>query len=153
MSGDKFFSFLAYRTVIRLAAIFPWLISRKCLKPSIIGKYGEYLAIKFVRSHKYKILHQNWTSYFDNRREIDLIAMDQDVLVFIEVRGRSVKSLQSGFESIGKRKKSVLKLASKDYLRQNSNLHYRFDVIEIDLNHSFNQTDLIFHHKNVSLFS
>lgn len=153
MSGGKFFSFLAYRTVTRLAALFPNFIKSRWLNPSTIGKYGEYLAVRFVKSQKFKIIHQNWTSSVDHRREIDVIAMDDEVLVFIEVRSRSAKSLQSGYESIGKKKKSVLEKASRDYLRVNPNPYYRFDVIEIDLNYTFNQTDLIFHHKNVSLFS
>lgn len=153
MSGDKFFSFLVFRTVTRLAALFPYLITSKWLNPSTIGKYGEYLAVRFAKSQKFKIIHQNWTSSFDHRREIDVIAMDDEVLVFIEVRSRSAKSLQSGYESIGKKKKSVLEKASRDYLRMNPNPYYRFDVIEIDLNYSIYQSDHIFHHKNVSLFS
>ena len=153
MSGGNCFSFLTYRIVTRLAALFPSFIKSKWLKSSTIGKYGEYLAVRFVKSQKFKIIHQNWTSSFDHRREIDVIAMDDEVLVFIEVRSRSAKSLQSGYESIGKKKKSVLQKASRDYLRVNPNPYYRFDVIEIDLNYTFNQTDLIFHHKNVSLFS
>ncbi len=119
----------------------------------MVGKYGEYLAVQLLKSSKYKIIHQNWTSSLDHRREIDLIAMDDEVLVFIEVRSRATKSLQSGYESINQRKKSVLEQASKDYLRKNAYPHYRFDVIEVDLNYSINQADLIFHHKNVSLFS
>jgi putative endonuclease len=153
MSGDKFFSFLAYRTVILLAPFLPSLISRKCLKPSLVGKYGEYLAAQLIKSKKYKIIHQNWTGSLDRRREIDLIGMDDEILVFIEVRSRSAKSTQSGYESISKRKKTALEKACRDYLRINPNTHYRFDVIEIDLNYSINQADLIFHHKNVSLFS
>jgi len=153
MSGDKLFSFLVYRTVNRLAELFPWLISSKWLNANVVGKYGEYLAEQFIKSNKYKIIHQNWTSSLDHRREIDVVAMDDEVLVFIEVRSRSVKSLQSGYESINRRKKSVLEKACKDYLRENAYPHYRFDVIEVDLNYSINQTDLIFHHKNVSLFS
>ncbi len=153
MSGDKFFSFLAYRAVIRLTALFPWLISIKWLNAGVVGKYGEYLAVQLIKSNKYKIIHQNWTSSLDHRREIDVIAMDDEVLVFIEVRSRSVKSLQSGYESINQRKKSVLERASKDFLMKNAYPHYRFDVIEVDLNYSINQADLIFHHKNVSLFS
>jgi len=74
-------------------------------------------------------------------------------LVFIEVRSRSVKSLQSGFESVNQRKKTVLEKACRDYLRTNAYPYYRFDVIEVDLNYSINQADQIFHHKNVSLFS
>jgi putative endonuclease len=153
MSGDKFFSFLAYRAVIRLTALFPWLISFKCLNAGVVGKYGEYLAVQLIKSNKYKIIHQNWTSSLDHRREIDVIALDDEILVFIEVRSRSVKSLQSGYESINNRKKSVLKKASRDYLRTNAYPYYRFDVIEVDLNYSINQADQIFHHKNVSLFS
>ena len=153
MSGGKFFSFLAYRTITRLDALFPYFIKSNWLNTCMIGKYGEYLAVRFVKSQKFKIIHENWTSSVDHRREIDVIAMDDEVLVFIEVRSRSAKSLQSGYESISKKKKSVLEKASRDYLRVNPKPYYRFDVIEIDLNYSINQTDLIFHHKNVSLFS
>ena len=115
------------------------------------GWYGEWLALRYLNQKKYSILHKNWRSPLDARREIDLLCMDDQCLVFIEVRARSAQSLNSGYHSISMKKKKTLLSACRDFLRVCSDEHsfYRFDVIEIDLDGVGSR---LFHHENVSLF-
>ncbi len=115
------------------------------------GWYGEWMALRYLKKKGYRVIAQNWRSPIDNRREIDLIAMDQEMLVFLEVRARSENSLCNGYQSITQRKRKVLLSACRDFLRHDSfcRSSYRFDVIEMDLGDS-NAT--IFHHEHVSLF-
>ena len=115
------------------------------------GWYGEWLARKHLRQKKFIILHKNWKSSLDARREIDLIARDKESLVFVEVRARSSNSLNSGYHSLNRKKRQAITSACRDFLRLNYPKfpHFRFDVIEVDLG---KETYEIFHHENVSLF-
>ena len=50
-----------------------------------LGAFGEDLAEKFLQKNGYKILQRNFRSRFG---EIDIVAQDKDVLVFVEVKAR-----------------------------------------------------------------
>ena len=114
------------------------------------GRFGERIARRYCRRKlKYKIIARNWRykSY-----EVDLICLDNEVLVFIEVRARSESSLVSGYYSVDKRKKAGLELACKAFLRRMSYSaeYFRFDIIEVQLLRSgFGQPR---HYKNIKLF-
>ena len=47
------------------------------------GRLGEDLARKYLQKKGYKILEQNYRTRY---AEIDLVAREKDVLVFVEVR-------------------------------------------------------------------
>lgn len=137
----------------RKAWEFYWIFGGKYYKKTkkIKGWYGEWRACTCLRNKKYKILHRNWRSSTDNRREIDLICKDHEVLVFVEVRARSSNSLTNGFFSISAKKKKTLSRGGRDFLSMNFGMHdhYRFDVVEIDLDGKKNP---LYHHQNVSVF-
>ena len=115
------------------------------------GWYGEWLARKYLKKKNFSILYKNWQSNLDGRREIDLVAKDKKCLVFVEVRARSSRSLNSGLHSINQRKRKAIYAACKDFLRLESTQYsnYRFDVIEVDLDE---EETKVLHHENVSLF-
>ena len=50
-----------------------------------IGKLGEQLAAKYLRAKGYKLYAKNWKCRVG---EIDLISIDNDKLVFVEVKTR-----------------------------------------------------------------
>ncbi len=54
---------------------------------SELGKIGEDFAAEYVKKMGFKILHRNWRI---KHRELDIVAMDGDVLVIIEVKTRTV---------------------------------------------------------------
>lgn len=116
------------------------------------GWYGEWLACCYLRKKNFSILRKNWQSSFDARREIDLIAMDNECLVFVEVRARSKNALNSGYRSINHRKRKSILVACRDFLRIDYEKFpfYRFDVIEVDLEQ---KNGSVLHHQNVSLFT
>jgi len=115
------------------------------------GWYGEWLARRYLKLKNLSVLKKNWRSPQDARREIDLVCLDGECLVFVEVRARSESSLNSGYYSINYQKKNTLLQGCTDFLNQNKDRYntYRFDVVEIDLAESHNK---LFHHENVSLF-
>ena len=51
-----------------------------------LGNKGEDLAAEMLAEKGYVIISANWR---DKHKEIDIIAMDDDTLVFVEVKTRS----------------------------------------------------------------
>ena len=118
------------------------------------GKFGEKLAKRFLRKKGYSFLEENWRCQKNRRLEIDLIFKDGEILVFVEVRARSSKSLVSGYDSINRKKLNILKRAFNSYLRANSRQfpNYRFDIVEIDLPSEKYLKPSIYHHENIAIF-
>jgi len=51
-----------------------------------LGKKGEDLAADYLRKKGYRILKRNWRS---GRNEVDIIADNNEYIVFVEVKTRS----------------------------------------------------------------
>ena len=62
---------------------------------------------KVLQRKDFKAIASNWRSRRDSRNEIDLICMDNECLVFVEVRTRSSNSYCSGYESINGKKEKI----------------------------------------------
>lgn len=94
------------------------------------GKYGEDMAARFCRQHHLKIIARN---YRCRAGEIDIIAQQDDVLHFIEVKNRT-KDLIPGRFAVNTNKQRHVRQAAQTYLTQH-HLHdcclISFDVIEI----------------------
>lgn len=120
------------------AEISPMLRYLQALWPvradSDAGARGERLAAEWLqRERRFKIIARNWRSPRDRREEIDLVARDRDVLVFVEVKARTAGALVPGFHAIDARKKRVLRRAIAAYLAQLAEKPhtFRFDVAEV----------------------
>lgn len=112
------------------------------------GKIGEDLAEQYLIRKDYHILAKNYHSRFG---EIDIIALDEDSIVFIEVKTRTQSMFGSPLEAITRSKLSKLIKTSQFYLSL-KNLHgkpYRFDAIEIIFGSSDKPT--INHLQNITL--
>lgn len=116
------------------------------------GQFGEHAAENFLRGKNYRILARNWRS---GKSEIDLIAIDEDILVFVEVKTRSNIGYIPGYASATKpSKKTALRRACLDFLDKHEGEYntYRYDVIEILTPPQSNSVREIFHYENVPLF-
>ena len=58
------------------------------MQKNIFGKRSEIIAMNFLKKKGYKILE---TNYKNTIGEIDIIAKDNDYIVFVEVKGRISK--------------------------------------------------------------
>lgn len=115
------------------------------------GAYGEDLAAHYCRWRlRYRILARNWRY---QRDELDLIARDGAVLVFIEVRARAADALVPGYYTVDRKKKAKLLRACKGYIKQlpKAPKHFRFDIIDVALA-SDDSEDEVRHYANVALF-
>ena len=101
----------------------------------ILGKSGEELALNFLKSRGYKIITHNFHSQFG---EIDIIAIDENILVFIEVKTRS-SNLTSALNSVSVSKQKKLSKTASLFLSKNPQYEdsfTRFDVIIILKKHT-----------------
>lgn len=120
---------------------------------SELGARGESAAADYlVKRSNYAIVARNWRNPRDERDEIDLVARDGDVLVFIEVKARSAEAKVPGFNAVDERKKRVLRRAVHAYLSGLAQppRNFRFDVVEVALSNRLPTQCL--HFENVPLF-
>ena len=93
------------------------------------GKTGESLALSYLKEQKYHILATNWRY---RRSEVDIIAKDEQVLVFLEVKTRSDDYFGKPEMAVTKRKKLLLVDAATAYMEKiNHQWEIRFDIIAI----------------------
>jgi putative endonuclease len=117
------------------------------------GARGEAAAADFlVKRHSFAIVTRNWRSPRDQRDEIDLVARDGDVLVFVEVKARAADARVPGYYAVDERKKRALRRAVHAYLSALAQppKTFRFDVVEVALSERLPAQCL--HFENVPLF-
>lgn len=99
------------------------------------GKIGEKHAIKHLINNSYIVVEKNYRTRVG---EIDIIARDKDVLVFIEVKSRT--SLKFGYprEAVDYHKQKKIRQVAEIYLLNNKIYpEIRFDVVEIFLTNDY----------------
>ena len=107
------------------------------------GLIGEQLAEDYLKRKGYKILQKN---YRIKGGEIDIIALDSKILVFVEVKARNNDLFGQPVEAITSKKLKSIILAAQVYLQKNKiSGDFRIDAIEVflqsgDINHLQNIT-------------
>jgi len=95
-----------------------------------LGRRGEAVAETFLRANRYTIVARN---YRCRAGEIDLVALDGPVLVFVEVRSRRGSTAGTPLESVDGRKQARVARVARYFLAARG-MHERaarFDVIGI----------------------
>jgi len=96
----------------------------------LLGAGGERAAEKFLRGRRYRILARN---YRCPRGEVDLVALDGPVVVFVEVKTRRGSWFGSPYDAVDARKREQIVRAAEHYVLRHR-LHdrqIRFDVIAV----------------------
>jgi putative endonuclease len=95
-----------------------------------IGQFGEDIAANYLRGLGYVIFERNFRS---TQGEVDIIAEDGEVLVFVEVKNYSFRSLGSPYAAVNKNKRENIIHAARTYLykRKITDKTCRFDVLTI----------------------
>ena len=97
-----------------------------------LGALGEKMARDFLKKRGYRL----WESNYSCREgEIDIVAQDNDYLVFVEVRTRSSTDFGSPEESVTAAKKEKLVNLALHYLQSHQKLppFWRIDVVAVEL--------------------
>lgn len=100
-------------------------------KSKELGRIGEDKVAKYLKNHGYIILKRNWR---DRYGEIDIIAENDENIVFVEVKTRSEGAIVSGFEAIDAGKiRRTKNMAQMFVNRLNTDLQPRMDVAEVEV--------------------
>jgi putative endonuclease len=94
----------------------------------LIGQAGEAEAERFLRRKGYRILARNLRTSLG---ELDLVAEDGAVLVFVEVKARRTEDFGGAVEAVHERKQHKLIQVASQYLAcyHLMNRACRFDVV------------------------
>ncbi|MCO6476913.1 MAG: YraN family protein [Phaeodactylibacter sp.] len=94
-----------------------------------VGKAGEALARRYLEEKGYRILEANWRY---RRAEVDLIAMDGPVLVFVEVKTRGSDAFGRPEEFVTPQKEQLITDAAMEYMESiGHDWELRFDIISV----------------------
>ncbi len=118
------------------------------MKKLEIGRLGENYACEMLEKSGFAVTTRN---YHTRRGEVDIIAENDDYILFVEVKTRKADSLVSGEEAVNGSKRRKICLAAMDYLLKNPNdKQPRFDVIVITTDNE-NEVNIIKsrHYENV----
>ena len=103
------------------------IMNKRKLGAAYENKAAEYLENR----ERYKILQRNYRCPLG---EIDLIAVDAGVLVFVEVKYRKDLALGTPFEAVHYKKQKTIQNIARYYLMEHPDFFFcpcRFDVVGI----------------------
>ena len=94
-----------------------------------IGKWGEDIAAEHLTQHNYEIINRNVRTPYG---EIDIVARQGDITIFVEVKTRTSNKMGLPEESITPRKREHMLAAADHYAMQNEIDHWQIDVMAIE---------------------
>ncbi|NOY52399.1 MAG: YraN family protein [Deltaproteobacteria bacterium] len=100
------------------------------MRPLLLGKFGENRAVRYLQQEGFEILRRNYRTPFG---EIDIIAREEETLVFVEVKTRSTNTFGMPQEAVNRRKQRQLIRTAQAYLNEAGGElpPCRFDVIAV----------------------
>lgn len=97
-----------------------------------LGNKGEHIAQLFLKNKGYIILHTNFRFRY---KEVDIICLDKDTLVFCEIKTRASKILGFPEDAVTRRKQNYLKECAELFMLNHPQYtRLRFDVLSIIIN-------------------
>ena len=94
-----------------------------------LGKWGEDVAATYLERQGYTIIERDWKS---GHRDLDIIALDGDTVVFVEVKTRSNCMFTDPEIAVDYQKIRHLQQAANHYIKyRHINHDIRFDIITV----------------------
>lgn len=95
-----------------------------------LGKEGENLAARYLISRGCTILDRNFRCRYG---EIDIIALDQGILCFVEVKTRSRTDHGLPCQAVDWKKEQHIRRCAYIYIKEHhlENLEQRIDILEV----------------------
>lgn len=99
-----------------------------------LGRKGEEAASQYLAKKGLKVIE---TNYRLREGEIDLIALDGEVIVFVEVKTRKRNDFGHPMEAVDTKKQSRIRRVAEIYLAQKdwSEREVRFDAFSLQYDH------------------
>ena len=119
-----------------------------------LGRRGERFAARYLQTKGYEIIRTNWKN---GQYELDIVAQDDDVLVFIEVKTRSDENVNVPERNVNAEKQRRIVQAAESFKKQY--LHVlglnkcRIDVIGIVWPHGARRPEIVRHWEDCIEFS
>lgn len=127
---------LSFKFVNTILVVFLFVLFVVMAEHNILGYKGEMLAVRYLQEQGFAIREQNWRC---GHKEIDIVAQERDVLVFVEVKTRTTELYGDAVNAVTPAKMHRLILAADTYVKMKRiDFNVRFDIITIvgaDENH------------------
>lgn len=106
-------------------------IAQKNFYKKFLGRKGEIEACKYLIKEGYTILEKNYKTHVG---EIDIIAIENETICFVEVKTRSSSDYGAPSEAVNEKKQYKYYKVAEEYLLKKGKMDSlcRFDVVEIE---------------------
>jgi putative endonuclease len=96
----------------------------------LLGRKGERIACRYLLRQGFDILARR---YQGRTGELDLIAFEQEILVFLEVKTRSSRHYGDPWEYVDWQKQQILRRTAEEFIADWNleNFSYRFDIVSV----------------------
>jgi putative endonuclease len=94
-----------------------------------IGKWGEDAVAAYLAERGYEIIARNARTPYG---EIDIVAKQADLTIFVEVKARTSNKMGLPEESVNLRKQAHMLACAEHYAAENAIDHWRIDVISVE---------------------
>jgi putative endonuclease len=94
-----------------------------------IGTWGENAAAAYLLAQRYAVVARNVRT---PHGEIDIVAKQDGLWVFVEVKARTSSKLGPPEIAVGPRKQAHMIASAEYHAQQNSIDHWRIDVIAVE---------------------
>jgi putative endonuclease len=119
---------------------------RAVLTPeAALGRRGEDMAHRYLQSAGYRVIARNYKPGDDS--EVDIVARDGDIVVFVEVKSRSSDEHGAPDRAVDPEKQKHIIRAARSYITRAGIpwSQVRFDVVSV----VFTSPPAIVHHRDV----
>jgi putative endonuclease len=102
------------------------MLARHLLK----GRKGERIACRFLMRQGFDVLARRHRS---RSGELDIIAFEGEILVFVEVKTRSSRDYGEPWEFVDWQKQQILRRAAEEFIADHDlgQYAYRFDIVSV----------------------
>lgn len=116
---------------ISLDAFFHPTLLGQPMNRAEIGRLGEILGARWLRSQNRKILYRNYRG--SRRGEVDIVARHGETLTFIEVKTRTSRGFGRPADAVNPDKQRLIQRGALDWLRLlgKPKIPHRFDILEV----------------------
>src|SRR5512144_105335 len=94
-----------------------------------VGKWGEDAVAAYLVEHGYEIIARNARTPYG---EIDIIARQAEVTIFVEVKTRTSNKMGLPEDSVTARKQAHMVACAEYYAAENTLDHWQIDVVAVE---------------------
>ena len=96
----------------------------------LLGRKGERIACSRLLREGFDILARRWRG---RHGELDLVAFESDLLVFLEVKTRASAQYGEPWEFVDPRKQLILQRTAEEFIAEYDlgQYAYRFDIVSV----------------------